>query len=424
MDLEKLKTLRQNVIEHQRKMLDKADAEKRGLTPEEEKQYEDFEQEYSDLTEEIRKILQQHDGLGQTNRTSMLIQSPGNQTIEIRNEKKLIGVNPSMITENYIYNENGTATRDAYNRYLKYGPNAISPQEFRALQADSDSAGGFLVTPLEVSRDVIAELNNALFIRQLAKKFTVPNAQSLGCPALDDDFGDPTWTSELGTGSEDNDMDFERRDLTPHPAARRLRVSNKLLRASSLNPEAIVRERMIYKMSVVHENAFLNGDGNNKPLGVFVADAQGINTDRDISTGNTNTSVTVDGLKNAVGHMKAQYRQGAVWVMHRDLETRLSKLKTGDGVYLWQASIDGKNPNMLCGFPVYLSEYAPNTFTTGQYVAILANFSFYYIVDALDMQIQRLTELYAETAQTGFIIRTECDAMPVLSSGFVRVQLT
>ena len=69
------------------------------------------------------------------------------------------------------------------------------------------------------------------------------------------------------------------------------------------------------------------------------------------------------------------------------------------------------------------SEWAPNTFTTGEYVGLLGDFSHYWIADALSMQIQRLNELYAETNQVGFIGRLETDGAPVLEEAFVRVKL-
>ena len=66
---------------------------------------------------------------------------------------------------------------------------------------------------------------------------------------------------------------------------------------------------------------------------------------------------------------------------------------------------------------------SPNTFTTRQFVGILADFSQIWIADALSMQVQRLNELYAETNQVGFIGRLETDGAPVLEEAFVRVKL-
>ena len=90
---------------------------------------------------------------------------------------------------------------------------------------------------------------------------------------------------------------------------------------------------------------------------------------------------------------------------------------------MWQGSIVGGAPDRLLGFPALISEYAPNTFTTGLYVGILGAFQNYWIAEALGVQIQRLDELYAETNQVGFIMRSEIDGMPVLEEAFARVTL-
>lgn len=55
---------------------------------------------------------------------------------------------------------------------------------------------------------------------------------------------------------------------------------------------------------------------------------------------------------------------------------------------------------------------------------MIADFSYYWIADALSMQVQRLIELYAESNQVGYIGRLETDGMPVLEEAFVRVTLT
>ena len=65
----------------------------------------------------------------------------------------------------------------------------------------------------------------------------------------------------------------------------------------------------------------------------------------------------------------------------------------------------------------------PSVFTTGKYVGAIADFGFYHIADALDMQVQRLNELFALTNQTGMIMRKETDGMPVLAEAFSRVKL-
>jgi HK97 family phage major capsid protein len=241
-------------------------------------------------------------------------------------------------------------------------------------------------------------------------------------PYLAADPDDADWTSELGTGNEDGAMSFGKRELTPKPLAKRIKVSNKLLR---LNPdvEQLVIDRLAYKFAVSYEKAGMTGSGANQPLGVFTASANGISTGRDVSTDNAQTAFTADGLKNAKYTLKAGYWARAKWVFHRDGVKMLAKLKDGEGRYLWQNSVQLGQPDMYDGVPVFTSEYAPNTFTSGLYVGIIGDFSYYHTADALDFSIQRLNELYAATNQTGFIGRLESDGMPVLEEAFVRVKL-
>jgi HK97 family phage major capsid protein len=56
-------------------------------------------------------------------------------------------------------------------------------------------------------------------------------------------------------------------------------------------------------------------------------------------------------------------------------------------------------------------------------VGILGVFDYYWIADALNMDIQVVTELYAATNQNGYILRKETDGMPVLGEAFRRVTL-
>ena len=156
---------------------------------------------------------------------------------------------------------------------------------------------------------------------------------------------------------------------------------------------------------------------------MFTASDDGISTSRDVSTGNEDTSVTFDGLKEAKYTLKPNYWPRARWIFHRDAVKQISKLKDGEGQYIWQPAVVQGDPDRILSFPVDMSEYAPNTFTSALYVGVLGDFSNYWIVDALDMEMQRLVELYAATNQIGFIGRKETDGMPVLEEAFVRVKL-
>ncbi len=320
------------------------------------------------------------------------------------------------------------AHMDLFRAGLRDGPSAVfrgmsENPELRALQADVDIAGGYLKPPQQWVNELIKFVDNLVFIRKLARVIPVTTSDSLGAPKLSADPADATWTTEIQTGSEDSTMATGKRELHPHPLAKLLKASNKLIRVSAIPIEQLIRERLGYKFAVTEEKAFLTGSGAQQPLGVFTASADGISTGQDVSTDNTTTAITADGLVNAKYGLKAQYWPTAQWVFHRDAMKQIALLKDGEGRYMFQNSLLAGQPDRLLNFSLNMSEYAPNTFETGLYVGILGDFSQYWIADALNMTVQRLVELYAATNQVGFIGRMELDGAPVLEEAFIRVTL-
>jgi HK97 family phage major capsid protein len=310
----------------------------------------------------------------------------------------------------------------AFDRFLRRGMNALTPVEIKALAADSDPSGGYLVAPQEFVAELIKFVDNMVIIRGLATVHPLTKSDSLGVPTMESDVDDADWTSELDTGSDDAGLTFGKRELRPHPLAKRAKISNKLLRVSALDVEGIVISRLGYKFAVTQEKHFMVGDGAEKPLGIFTVSTDGISAARDVVTGD-NTAVTADSLIDTKYSIKQPYWRALKWIFHRDILKIIRKLKDGDGQYLWQVGITGGQPDTILDCPVLMSEYAPNTVGAGNYAGIIGDFSKYWIADSLEMQVQRLIELYAEKNQTGFIGRLETDGMPVLEEAFARVKL-
>ena len=384
------------LVKQSRDLLDLAEKEKRSFTADEDTNYKKMEARMDELQESIQREerqLERERSLGQTKDPDPKPADP----------KKL-------------------DTRAAFNKFLLNGMNSLSSEEARAMQADSDTGGGYLITPQTIVMELLKNIDDMTVIKTLSRVIPLTTAKSLGVPTLDTDVDDADWTAELKTGSE-TDIAFGKRVLYPKPLAKRVKLSNTLMRQAALSPEQLVRERLAYKFGVTEEKAYMTGDGVTKPLGVFTASADGISTGRDISEGNTATKIMPDGLINAKYKLKAGYLTRARWIFHRDAIRDIRKLKDGNGQYIWQPGLAGGAPDRILDIPFLMSEYAPNTFTSAEYVGILGDFSHYWIAVALDMQMIRLSELYAETNQTGFIGRMEIDAMPALEEAFVRVKL-
>ena len=299
-----------------------------------------------------------------------------------------------------------------------------------ALQSDDPEQAGYLVASEQFASELLKEVDDLLFIRQYARIHTVREAGSLGIKkrtAKASTFG---WSSELAVSTADTALTFGKKVLTPHHLTGEILVSRDLARRSVMSMDQIVREEFARDAGEKMEDGYLTGNGAQQPLGVFTASSDGISTARDVATGSA-TSITADGLINAKYGLKSQYRKGALgsvrWLFHRDAIKIIAKLKDSAGQYLLQIGVGnatqgGPPEDNLLGVPVDESERAPNTFTNGLYCGLLANWRYYEIADALDMEIQRLEELYARTNQFGFIGRLKTDGMPTLEEAFVRLK--
>lgn len=315
-----------------------------------------------------------------------------------------------------------TEYRSGFAKWLVSGDRRLDVEELRALSTGKGTEGGYLYASDQFVADLIQNVTDATIIRQLARTYQISSADAIMAPKLTNRMAAAVWTSELGAPSTDSTLDFGGMRLTPHPLAKEILVSKPLLRKVP-DAESIVRGELARVVAEANENAFLTGTGAEQPLGVFTASSDGISTSRDVSSGNTITSIKFDNLKEIEFTLKQQYHASARWLMHRDVAKQLAKLKDGDGQYIWQRNVTMGEQNMLMGYPVILSEFAPNTLTTGKYVAILGDFSNYWIVDALDAQIARAEELYIRQNQDLFVIRMETGGGPVREEAFVRSKL-
>jgi HK97 family phage major capsid protein len=309
--------------------------------------------------------------------------------------------------------------RAAFSRYLS----AVNTGEIRALQMDLDTAGGYTVIPQQFLAELIKTMDAVTLFRSIARVIPVTNAESLGVPAIDADMGDVTFTTELKVGSEDTSLAFGKRELHPHPMARYILVSKKLVRTSALGIEGLVRDRLAYKCATVEENAFFNGNGVGQPLGVFVNSPLGISSTYDVSTDNTATAITADGVINVKYALRSVYWPRAKWIFHQSAIKNIRKLRGSDGEFLWKAGLASDRGDILLDCPVLVSEFAPSTFTTGLYVGIIGVFDYYWIADALDATIEVGNELYMLSNQNIYVIRKEIDGMPILGEAFRRVTL-
>lgn len=351
-----------------------------------------------------------------------------------KNEARFDALNSSIMTEErQLQRERqmGEVKTEAPKADVKYlfakaltGDIAHMEAYKNEMKLTTDATAGYLTAPVDFRDQLIRGLDNVLFMRTLSNVVgPIGQGQSLGFPYRDTEATDATWVAEIIAAAEETALTFGRREFKPNKMAKLIKISKTLMSHATLAEATILRE-ILYKMATSAENAYMNGTGVAQPLGIFTPSTSGITVARDIATGNTPTAVTFDGLIEAKYSLKQQYLAGASWVGHRDFVKQVAKIKDLEGRYIWQDAVAVGQPDRLLGAPVNMSEYAPNTFTTGQYVGVFGDFKQgYWIADADQLMIQVLKELYAVTNQIGYLVDYFGDGAPVLAEAFARVKL-
>lgn len=406
------------VWEQAKALLDKAEGGSGSLDATEQEQYDRLSTRMDELGAEIKKDTEQRQ------RQAAARAKLDAVAVELRAPTSAPVIRPGPATGGDVESR----TKALHERQMRAFRELILGEgpgrcEFRGLQVDSGQAGGYLIAPAMLP-EILRDLTNMTFMRSKARVLpALSTSDEIEIPVRVSGMGAITWAGEKQAAQADTSLALGLKRLRPTAAKALIKATKKFLRLASLGPEAFIQSEIQIAYALGLEQAYMSGSGAGQPLGVFTPSVDGISTDRDVSDGNTATSIKVDGLISAVSSVKAQWRAGAEWILHRLGIDQVRKLKDAVGAYIWQPSVQAGQPDRLLGFPVNESEYAPSTFTASLYVGLFGNLQYYYIVDVLGMEIERLVEIYSGTDEIGFKATLETDGKPVRENAFARVKL-
>lgn len=417
MQLKELMEKRMALISQAREIDNKVTAEKREYLAEETEQFERIMAEAEGLVEQIKTAE------AAEKRSQFLTQSE--QWANASTGRKVVD---EVRTAHDQTKEKFAMA--SFRKYLRFGANGLNHVEMRALVSDDASAGGYLNPPTVFNQELIQSLNDAVFIRGLARKFPFTGSNSLTFPKKTVRVSAPVWTTEIGDVDEDESLAFGSVTLTPQQLSKLVKVSLKMLNVSTFPVEQFVREELTTMFAETLEYAYLYGRGpadHLEPIGVFEGSATGALPDtRNVAVGDDEEYVTTEGLMNAKFHMRVPYWNGARWLFSPSVVKQICLLRDKEGRFLWQPSLVSGQPDMLLGLPVDMSAFAPafNNDVPGTYCGALVNWSKgYYVADLQSLEIQRCVEKYADTSEVGLIGRMYTDGKPVDDGAFVRLTL-
>lgn len=280
-----------------------------------------------------------------------------------------------------------------------------SHEVMNALQAGTDSEGGFLV-PDEFERTLVEALEEQNIFRTLAHVIQTSSGDRK-IPVVASK-GTASWVDEEGAIPESDDG-FGQVSIGAYKLGTMIKVSEELLGDSVFDLEAYVSREFARRIGNKEEEAFFTGDGTGKPLGVL-ADTGGAEIG---VTAAAAGAFTADEVFDLFYSLKAPYRKNAVFLMNDASVKALRKLKDSNGQYLWQPSLTAAAPDTLLGRPVYTSAFMP-ALEAGKKSVLFGDLSYYWVADRQGRSFRRLGELFAPTGQVGFLATQRVDGKLIL----------
>lgn len=350
-------------------VLNKAEAEDRFLTEDEQKEIDGYESEIRSWDESI------------TRAERMLAIEPEERGVTEKPEVKPAPQKP----EEKRFATLGEQLLAAYRAAMPGGhtDERLSTRAASGLNESTPSDGGFLV-----QQDFVTELLKRTYetgiLASKVKKIPIStNANGLKINAVDEDSrangsrwgGVQTyWEAEADehTGSKPK---FRQMELSLKKLTGLCYATDELLQdAAAL--EAVIRQAFAEEFGFKMDDAILSGSGEGEPLGILNSGAL-VKVEKEKDQKDT---ITVENLIKMWNRLWSKSRANAVWYINQEIEPYLYTLKLGDKpVYIPAGGISEKPYGTIFGRPVVPLEQCSAAGEVGD--IILADVGQYLLID-------------------------------------------
>lgn len=283
--------------------------------------------------------------------------------------------------------------RKNFFSFLRKG--SLAPEEMKTLVVGTDSAGGYLA-PTSYYAEIIKSVVEWSPVRQVARILPTSTKSSEFPKQTGNVTG--SWTSEIGTRSEDTGLTFGLEEIPNHELTALVKVSRQQLEDSAFNLEAFLAQEFAEQLAKAEGTAFISGNGIGKPRGISY------DTTNHTASGSA-AALTAAGLVDCFYALADGYAKNATWLMRRATIGKIRALVSTTGEFLWTPGLNSTESPLLLGRPVLECADMPAV-GAGAFPIVVGDFKrAYYISDRVGLEIQRLTELYAASGTVGFLAR-------------------
>lgn len=275
---------------------------------------------------------------------------------------------------------------------------AVRNNELRNLTA---GANGNII-PVSIASDVINKVVELCPILSLSQVYNI--AGELRLPKYVADTSKPiaaAYATEFQELTETTGS-FTTVDLSNQIVGVLVKISKSLINRADFDVRGFIVDEIARKIAEFLEREMLVGKQSGKIEGA-------IKTTNEVVTA-ANNKITTDELIDLQMKIPTVYQPNAVFVMHRDILKEVRKLKDGQGNYILQPDFRAPFGWTILGRPVYLSDNMASQVAAEKEVILYADFSGYAVKITKNVEIQLLQEKYATQYALGIVSYVELDA--------------
>lgn len=297
----------------------------------------------------------------------------------------------------------------------------INAARMKVLNEGEGDQGGFLV-PEEFRAELLMLALETAIIRPRARVLPM-SGLTVRIPAIRDTTHATNvhggvqafWVPESGTLTQ-SEPTFSQVMLTAKKLIGATRVTNEMLRDSSVTFEPLINTLFANAISYFEDDAFINGIGGGQPLGILNADAL-ISVAKE--TGQAASTLVVENVIKMFSRLMPESMSRAVWVMNSDVIPQLYTLSLAVGtggapMFFPAGGISGAPSATLLGRPIVFTEKAQTLGTAGD--VYLVDLSYYLIGDRQALEMASSAHVRFNTDETDFRFVQRVDGRPWIDS--------
>jgi len=315
------------------------------------------------------------------------------ERIAMLNTKTMTHLRPALSAQS----DEGAPHKKALGAYLRTGDDdglRGLELEGKALNTAVNAEGGYLVDP-QTAEMIQGVLRGSSSLRAIAN---VVNVEATSFDVLVDttDVG-AGWASETAAATETDTPQIERISIPLHELSALPKASQRLLDDTAFDIEGWLAGRIADKFARAEANAFVSGDGVDKPTGFLTHPTM---DEASWSWGNMGYVITgadgdfdavnpADAIVDLVYALGARYRANAAFVMNSKTAGAVRKMKDADGRFLWSDGLAAGEPARLMGYPVLIAEDMPDIASDAMAIAFGDFGAGYTIAERPELRVLR-----------------------------------